>query len=141
MATIQDILDSLPELKNLSDEDRIKYSAELKLLIQKNSDLVTIHKDYEKILNQEKILSKDVESLKNRLFPPIYFGTTKHHSTKEPFIIARSLWKKGTNDYAQLSVYIGPVANFKNGIEDEEVKRIALEKIRKKIRDKFPLEE
>ena len=141
MAILQDILDSLPELKTLTNEDRVKYSEELKLLIQKNSDLVAIHKQYEDILNKEKVLSKDVESLKNRLFPPIYFGTSKHHSTKEPFIIARSLYKKGTNDYAQLSVYVGAVSSFKNGIEDEEAKKIALEKMRKKIREKFPLED
>jgi len=141
MATLQDILDFLPELKNLSAVDKSKYSNLIQLLIQKSSDLVTIQKEYEQVLTTHKNLSKEVEILRNRLFPAIYFGTAKHHTTKEPYIIARSMWKKGVNDYDQLSAYIGPVAKFKHGLEDEEVKIIALEKMRKKIEEKYPLGE
>lgn len=139
MNTLQNILESVPELNTLNELQKTEYADELGTLIQKSSDLMALKSKYTEILNLEKSLTSDVEMLKNRLFPSIYFGTAKHHTTKEPYIIARSMWKKGLNDYAQLSAYIGPVANFKNGVEDEEVKKIALDKIRKKIRDKFPL--
>jgi hypothetical protein len=138
MILLKDILNSLPELNNLSESQKREYPEELSSLIQKASDLLILRKENEKLFSLEKSLSEDVEMLKNRLFPSIYFGVAKHHSTKVPYIIARSMWKKGYKDYAQLSAYIGPVSNFKNGIEDEEVKNIALDKIRKKIRDKFP---
>lgn len=140
MITLQNILESLPELNTLSEVEKSEYEDELGTLIQKTSDLLVLQVKYSDILNLEKSLSSDVEILKNRIFPSIYFGTAKHHTTKEPYIIARSMWKKGLNDYAQLSAYIGPVANFKNGVKDAEVKKIALDKIRKKIREKFPLE-
>ena len=141
MVNLKDILQSMPELKSFSKEEISEYSDEINQLIQKNSDLVAIRKEYENIFSKEKDLSVDVEMLRGRLFPSIYFGTAKHHRTKLPFIVARSLWKKGLNDYAQLSVYVGPVSKFKNGIEDEEVKKIALEKMRKKIKEKFPMED
>jgi hypothetical protein len=140
MITLQNILESLPELNNLNEVEKSDYADELGNLIQKTSDLMVLHTKYSDVLNLEKSLSSDVETLKNRIFPSIYFGTAKHHTTKEPYIIARSMWKKGLNNYAQLSAYIGPVANFKNGVKDAEVKKIALDKIRKKIREKFPLE-
>ena len=139
MITLQNILESLPELNTLNEVEKSEYEDELGTLIQKTSDLLVLQVKYSDILNLEKSLSSDVEILKNRIFPSIYFGTAKHHTTKEPYIIARSMWKKGLNDYAQLSAYIGPVANFKNGVKDDEVKKIALDKIRKKIREKFPL--
>jgi hypothetical protein len=139
MITTQNILENIPELNTLNEVEKTEYADELGKLIQKTSDLLILQSKYADVLNLEKSLSSDVEILKNRLFPSIYFGTAKHHTSKEPYIIARSMWKKGLNDYAQLSAYIGPVANFKNGVNDKEVKKIALEKIRNKIREKFPL--
>ena len=139
MILLTNIFESLPELNTLNEVQKAEYADELGILVQKKSDLLALQAKYSDILNLEKSLSSDVEMLKNRLFPSIYFGTAKHHTTKERYIIARSMWKKGLNDYAQLSAYIGPVANFKNGVEDEEVMKIALDKIRKKIREKFPL--
>jgi hypothetical protein len=139
MISLQQILESLPELKTLTDIQKEEYAIEIGSLLQITTDLITLRSKYSNILHFEKSMSVDVEMLKNRLFPSIYFGIAKHHTTKEPYIIARSMWKKGINDYAQLSSYIGPVANFKNGVEDDEVKKIALDKIRKKIREKFPI--
>jgi hypothetical protein len=139
MITLQDILSSLPFLRNISEKEKLEFSKEISLLVKKKSDLLALESEYSKILELSKTLSQDVEILTNRLFPSIYFGTAKHHTTKEPYIIARSMWKKGINDYDQLSAYIGPVSKFKNGIEDEEVKAIALDKMRKKIQKKYPL--
>ena len=139
MITLQNILESLPELNTLNEVEKSEYEDELGDLIKKASDLMILQTKYSDILNLEKSLSSDVEMLKKRLFPSIYFGTAKHHTTKEPYIIARSMWRRGLNDFAHLSAYIGPVANFKNGVKDEDVKKIALDKIRKKIREKFPL--
>ena len=141
MILLENIINSLPELKTLSEVSKEEFADEVGRLIQKFSDLLILQKEHSQILNLEKSLVSEVELLKNRLFPSIYFGIAKHRTTKDPYIIARSMWKKGLNDYAQLSAYIGPVANFKNGVEDEAVKKIALDKIRKKIREKFPLGE
>jgi len=117
-----------------------EVSNELNSLIESLNDLLSLREKYETILLKEAELSKKVEELKNRIFPSIYFGTAKHHTTKEPYIIARSMWKKGLNDYSQLSAYIGPVAKFQKGVNDTEVKKITLNKIRKKIQNSFPME-
>lgn len=139
MIQIKQILEQLPELNSLENLQKEEYSNEISLLLENTKELFVIREKYADILKREAELSGAVEELKNRLFPSIYFGTVKHHTTKEPYIIARSLWKKGTNDYSQLSAYIGAVAKFPKGLEDAEVMVIAKDKIRKKIREKFPI--
>ena len=140
MSSINKILTYIPELKELGEVQQLEFTNELNSLIESLNDLLSLREKYETILLKEAELSKKVEELKNRIFPSIYFGTAKHHTTKEPYIIARSMWKKGLNDYSQLSAYIGPVAKFPKGVNDPEVKKIALDKIRKKIQKSFPME-
>jgi len=140
MSSIDKILTYIPELKELGEVQQLEFSNELNSLIESLNDLLSLREKYETILLKEAELSKKVEELKNRIFPSIYFGTAKHHTPKEPYIIARSMWKKGLNDYSQLSAYIGPVAKFQKGVNDPEVKKIALDKIRKKIQNSFPME-
>jgi len=141
MIQLKQILEHFPELKAFEKEQKEEFSNEITLLLDSTKELMVIREKYADVLKREDELSCRVEEFKNRIFPSIYFGTVKHHTTKEPYIIARSLWKKGTNDYAQLSAYIGPVAKFPKGIDDVEVMKIAKEKIRKKIREKFPIGE
>ena len=138
MIQLKHILEQFPELKSMGKEQKEEYANEITQLFENTKELMIIREKYADILKKESTLSKKVEELKNRLFPSIYFGTAKHHTTKEPYIIARSLWKKGTSDYAQLSAYIGPVSKFPKGTNDPEVMNIANDKIRKKIREKFP---
>ncbi len=139
MIQVKNILNVIPELTSLGITQREEYATEIAQLIENSRDLLAIQAKYSEVLNRESQLSKRVDELKNRLFPSIYFGKAKHHTTKEQYIIARSMWKKGKNDYAQLSAYIGPVSNFPKGVNDDQVMKIALDKIRKKIREKFPM--
>ena len=141
MIQLKQILEQLPELTSFEKEQKEEFSTEISLLLDSTRELMIIREKYADILKREAELASKVEEFKNRIFPSIYFGTVKHHTTKEPYIIARSLWKKGTNDYAQLSAYIGAVAKFPKGIDDVEVMKIAKDKIRKKIREKFPIGE
>lgn len=114
-------------------------SEEVSMLKEKKEELERLEKEYGDVFNKMKTLHNDIKLLENRISPEIYFTTAKHHTTKEPYIIARSMYKKGLNDYVQLSSYIGPVSKFTNGIEDEEVKKIALDKIRAQIKKKVPI--
>lgn len=123
----------------LTSQDKIEYSEEIDSLIKTYDELMEVRKEYAEMLAREKFLSKSVEELKNRLYPSVYFSTSKHHTTKEPYIIARSMWKKGVSDYDQLSAYVGPIKRFEKGIEDPEVLKIGTEKIRQSIRKKYPL--
>jgi len=114
-------------------------SDETNLLNNKREELSKLEDEYGEVFYNMKNLKNEIEELENRISPKIYFTTAKHHTTKEPYIIARSMFKKGLNDYVQLSSYIGPVSKFADGIDDEEVKKIALDKIRLQIKKKVPL--
>jgi hypothetical protein len=113
-------------------------SEESRILDSKKKELSDMERQYGDAFNKMNSLHNEIQQLENRISPNIYFTTAKHHTTKEPYIIARSMYKKGTNDYVQLSAYIGPVSKFLNGVEDEQVKQIALDKIRAQIRKKVP---
>lgn len=139
MIQLKDILREIPDIQSLDVQEKQEYSAEITILLEKTKELLVIRDKYADILKKESELSQEVVELKSRLFPSIYFGVAKHHTTKEPYIIARNLWKKGKNDYAQLSAYVGSLSKFPKGLEDPEAKKIASHKIRKKIREKFPL--
>ncbi len=137
--TPNDVIESIPELKTLSEVEKYTLENELSLLISSASKLMSIKEQNSEILKEISELESDVEDLKNRIFPTIYLGQAKHHSTKEPYIIARCPWRKGKNDYAHLRVYVGKTSNFKEGLKDPEVLKIAQNKIRLKIRQLFQL--
>ena len=138
MDTFSKLLEEVPELAQIDEVAKVKFRNEIGSLILKHSDLTLIEEKYKNVLDEIERLRKDVPELKNRLFPAIYLGTAKHHSTKEPYIVARTPWRKGTNDYIHLRVHIGSVSKFKGGINDPEVKRIALQKMREKIQSILP---
>ncbi len=67
MITLNDILASLPLLRNISEKERLEYSKEIGLLVKKKSDLLALEAEYSKILELSKTLSQDVEILTNPL--------------------------------------------------------------------------
>lgn len=136
---IQNLLfESIPELKELDEVAKVKYRNEIGSLMVKYSNLTQLEEKYKDLLQEIDKLRGDVVELKNRLFPTIYLGTAKHHTSKEPYIVARTPWRKGKNDFIHLRVHIGAVSKFKEGINDPEVKRIALQKMRDKIQSILP---
>jgi len=100
---------------------------------RKKNELSKLKFDNKEILNQIEKLEKEIEFLEKITSPKIYTGVVKHHTTKEPYIIARSLFKKGVNDYVQLSVYVGKLKDFNNDKDSPEVMKVAKKKIQDKI--------
>lgn len=138
MNTYNQLLEQIPELKEIDEKTRIKFKNEIGSLIIKSSDLESLEEKYKNQLETIEKLRKDVVELKNRLLPTIYLGKAKHHTSKEPYIVARTAWRKGKNDFIHLRVHIGAVSKFKDGINDPEVKQIALQKMREKIQSILP---
>jgi hypothetical protein len=68
-------------------------------------------------------------------------GLGKHHSTGLPFIIGRTVFKQTPDKKADLSVYVGPLSRFEEGIESPEAMNIAVKKMIEKIEKKFPYAE
>jgi hypothetical protein len=122
----------------LDSKTKYEYQKEIGALISKSSNLAHLEEKYKDVLNEVNQLRDDITELKNRIFPTIYLGKAKHHTSKEPYIIARTPWRKGTNDYIHLRVYIGALSKFKGGMEDPEVMKIALQKMREKIQSILP---
>lgn len=102
-------------------------------LKRKKEELSILKSNNMEILNQIENLEKEIDFLEKTSSPKIYTGIAKHHTTKEPYIIARSLFKKGINDYIQLSAYIGKLKDFNNDKNSPEVMKIAKKKIKDKI--------
>lgn len=124
---------------NMLNEQDSPYMSELNSDENKyKEELDSISEEYREILERREVLLKKVAEIERRVNPQIYLGTAKHHSSKKPYIVARSPWRKGTNDYAHLRVYVGSLENFDGGINDPQVKAIALKKIQDKINQLFP---
>jgi hypothetical protein len=138
MNTLNLLLESIPELKELDEVAKINYRNEIGSLMVKHSNLTQLEYKYKGLLQEIDKLREDVIELKNRLFPTIYLGTAKHHTSKEPYLVGRTAWRKGKNDFIHLRVHIGAVSKFKEGINDPEVKLIALQKMREKIQSILP---
>ena len=131
-------IDAIPELSELDEVSKVTYRNEIGSLIVKSSNLTQLEDKYKDLLQEINKLREDVVELKNRLFPTIYLGTAKHHTSKEPYIVARTPWRKGKNDFIHLRVHIGAISKFKEGINDPEVKRLAIQKMRAKIQSILP---
>ena len=138
MSARADFLNQFPEIGGLDEVSLIKYEEEIATLFVKSSNLAHLQTEYGDLLAHLGQLSKDIAELKKRLFPPLYFSKVKHHSTKEPYIIAATPWQISENENVNFRVYIGALSKFKGGMEDPEVKRIALQKMREKLKLKLP---
>jgi hypothetical protein len=128
-------------LKTLSPEERIKYSEEIKLLKQTRDELKTLYKNHGKDIKALKYLEELKKDLDARKKPKVYLGLGKHHSTGLPFIIGRTVFKPTPDKKADLSVYVGPLSRFEEGIESPEAMNIAVKKMIEKIEKKFPYAE
>lgn len=138
MPTYKDLLTAIPKLSEIDEVARIEYMNEVGLLIEKYTNREHLKEKYKEILQELEGYDKDIQELENRLFPVVYLGQAKHHSTKQPYIVGRTAWKKGVNDYIHLRVHLGSVTKYKLGIEDPEVKRLATQKMREKIKQILP---
>jgi hypothetical protein len=126
------------EIENMDPSEKIKYSEELASLKQAREKLAQLRKDYSKELEIIEYFKNLKDDLDKRQNPKVYLGLGKHHTSKEPFIIGRSVWKKGVNDYAHLSAYVGPLTKFNGDKNSPEAMKIAVEKIKNKINTDFP---
>ena len=134
MATQKEILNRIPQIAELSELDKIQFKDEIATLYTTISDIIHLEKKYEELFNVMDAKRKIENEVTSIMFPKIYFGKAKHHTSKEPYIIARCPYKKGVNDYVHFRVYVGAISKFPKGVDDPEVKKIALLKIRNKIK-------
>jgi hypothetical protein len=138
MNNFKQLFDELPSIENIDEVSQVEFNAELGQLISQHNNLAHLENKYKDVLEGINRQRQIVEELKNRLFPPLYMGVAKQQTSKEPYIVARTPWRKGVNDFIHLRVYVGAISNFKGGKDDPEAKKIALYKMRKKIQSILP---
>jgi hypothetical protein len=138
MNTLKKLFNEIPELEKLDEVSKNEFQAEIGQLIANYSDLAHLEEKYKDILEGLGKLRESVDGLRNRLFPPLYMGVAKQKTTKQEYIVCRTPWRRGVNDFVHLRVYVGALSNFKGGKDDPEAKKIALFKMRKKIQSILP---
>lgn len=129
------------KLNSMSDKEKIEYAREIEDLRQterKLKELLNTHKKDIEAINYLNYLKFDRERREN---PKIYLGVGKHAVTKIPYIIGKTKWRKGVKDYDDNNVYVGPLHKFDNNKDHPEAMRIAVQKMKKKLAKKYPIEE
>ena len=104
------------------------------LLDKKREELSNMEFEHSEILQRVESLKKEIDILERKTSPKIYTAIVKHHTTKEPYIIARSVFRRGKNNYVQLSVYVGKLKDFGNDKDSPDAIKVGERKIKEKIK-------
>ncbi len=124
-----------------SDElSSIFFSEELGMLSQlkkEYSDIVT--PELERTLLRLDEIEATIHEISRRLHPVVYMGTTKDSRNGIESIVGKTNWNKEDGTRVSLQVYVGRLKSFSGGVHDPIAKEIALDKMRKKIKELFPL--
>jgi len=128
-------------LNSLSDKDKIKFAKEIESLRQKREKLKELERVHGKDIEALTYIQKLKDDKESRENPKVYLGVGKHAVTKLPYIIGRSVWRKGVNDFDNKSVYVGSLSKFDGNKDHPEAMKIAIDKMKKKIAKDYPIEE
>ncbi len=117
-------------MESSSDYDDNQDLENLKI---KKEELSKLKLDNMETLQRIEKLENEIDILERITSPSIYTGVAKHHTTKEPYIIARSTFRRGKNDYVELSAYVGKLKDFNGDKDSPEVMKIGKRKIQNKL--------
>lgn len=126
------------QLDAMGEADKYFYKDEIEKLKQKTREIRMLEKKYENELKANAFidfLKKDEEMRKN---PTIYLSKIKKPNSEIYYIIGKTLWNVSPNVKKNLAVYVGKLSDFNNDTHHPEAKRIAVEKMKKKIEKDVP---